>query len=702
MKRRRHVLIWVGILVALVAYETMGQPCVAFSGHLIDAASGGPLPGAHVRVAGKPGGTSSDVSGNFEIKAMAGDTLLISFTGYTTRSIVLGTQCQLALTLDVSSNELNTIIIKAERLIAEEFTMRKIQRLDIYKNPSAKADPILAVNSTPSATTTDESANISLRGSSPAETGIFFNNVPINDAVRYGQLNGIGTFSIFNTALVSQVQVYPGNPPLEFGSTTSGLIALTSDETLPDRPTNTVSLTLASFGAYTQRKAGKRSALIAFSNYQPSAFIKAVNPRALERITSFNSVDFGLHYVVKPNDQTIVKLFTYGIRESYQFFYKHPTYQGNFEQQKNRLYTVINFRKRYTHSEFSINNGISFSYANFGASSMDVNVHQRDFYGALNYQYFGGKAAFKTGLSYDTRYARFQGKYPRYPYAFGEAYPSDSSASEQRYKVPEAYIYGKYFLAPRVTVGGGLRKNLAVDASQDFLSSQLNISLRPSKALTINLSAGRYNKYQLPLGEGESPFHIEADQYSLDAGWKKGDTEYSVSMFYKKSRYTQVRSDVRGLELFAKYRLTPRLRGQLSLTTLDADLANGPSPYNISYFLRGNFEYTFSDTWTTTAVFLFREGSYFVPVTSASFDSSLSVFAPQYGNPQRLPSYSIIDWSVSKILVLGERSGIAFVGISNLFDVPNVRGYSYNFDYTQAEKDLFSLRTIYLGFIYNF
>lgn len=702
MKRQRRILIWVGILVAVIAIEAIGQPCTSFGGILVDASTGGPLPGAHVRVAGKPGGTSTSGMGDFEIKAMTGDTLLITFTGYATRRIVLDSLCHQSVSLEPSSNELNTVVIKAERLIAEEFTIRKIMRLDIYTNPSAKADPILAVNSAPSATTTDESANISLRGSSPAETGIFFNNVPINDAVRYGQLNGIGTFSIFNTALVSQVHVYPGNPPLEFGSTTSGLIALTSDETIPERPINTISLTLASFGAYTQRTIGKRSSLISFFNYQPSVLIKALNPRALERITSFNSVDFGLHCIVKPSDKTIFKLFTYGIRETYQYYYKHPTYQGNFEQQKNRMYMVINFRKRYTHSEFSINNGISFSYANFAASSMDVNIHQRDFYGAVNYQYFGGKATFKTGLSYDTRYARFQGKYPVYPYAFGEAYPSDSSASEQRFKIPEAYIYGKYFLAPRITLGGGLRKNLRIDDSQDFLSYQLNVSLQLLKPLTINLSAGRYNKYQLPLGEAESPFHIEADQYSLDAGWKKGDTEYSLSVFYKKSRYTQTRSVVSGVELFAKYRLSPRLRGQLSLTSLDADLTQGPSPYNISYFLRGNFEYRFADTWTTTAVFLFREGSYFVPVTSAAFDSALGVFAPQYGNPQRLPSYSMADLSISKIFVIGENSGIAFAGINNLFDFSNVRGYSYNFDYSHAEEDLFSLRTIYLGFVYNF
>jgi len=702
VRRRRHILILVGVLVALAAIQALAQPCPAYTGTLVDQSTGELLPGAHVRLAGTTSGTSTGTAGEFKIEATPGDTLLISFTGYTAKKVVLTGECNLKLALEPGTSELNIVEIKAERLIAEEFTIKKIRKLDIYTNPSAKADPILAVNSTPSATTTDESANISLRGSTPAETGIFFNNVPINDAVRYGQLNGIGTFSIFNTALVSQVQVYPGNPPLEFGSTTSGLISLNSDETVPGKSVNTISLTLASFGVYTQRRTGKRSALTAFSNYQPSVFIRALNPVAMERIRQFTSVDLGLHYFLKPNDQTIFKVFTYAIKESYRFFYKHPTYQGDLVQNKTRMYSVINFRRRFVRSEFSVNNGLSFSYANFGAGTFDINLHQRDFFASVNYQYFGGKAEFKTGVSYDTRYVRFNGKFPLYAYAFGEAYPTDSAYSAERFKVPEAYIYGKYFIAPRVTLGAGLRKNISLDNQGDFLSSQVNISYHPSKMLTVNLSGGRYNKYQLPLGEGEVPFHIEADQYSLDAGWKKGDTEYSLSLFYKKSKYTQTRSDVRGIELFAKYRISPSLRGQLSLTSLEADLTDGPSPYNIGYFLRGNFEYKYAGTWSTTAVFLFRQGSYFAPVTSTTFDNTLGVYEPQYGDPERLPSYNIVDINLSKILMVGENSAIAFLGISNILDRRNVRGYSYNFDYTTAEEDLFSLRTFYVGFIYNF
>ncbi|MEQ9413068.1 MAG: carboxypeptidase-like regulatory domain-containing protein, partial [Cyclobacteriaceae bacterium] len=196
------------------------------TGLVIDG-SGEALPGANVFHKHNPSiGTTTDPDGKFTLLANKGDTLLVRFIGFKESQLVISTPINYSIRLEADKKQMEEVVVKAERLIAEEFTQKKIKKLEIYTNPSAKADPILAVSSSPSATTTDESANISLRGSSPAETGIFLNSVPINDAVRYSQLNGIGTFSIFNTALIKEVLVFPGNPPLEFGNTTSGLIAL--------------------------------------------------------------------------------------------------------------------------------------------------------------------------------------------------------------------------------------------------------------------------------------------------------------------------------------------------------------------------------------------------------------------------------------------------------------------------------------------
>jgi hypothetical protein len=699
---------WLIFILLNIGSGQLDAQCVSITGIVKDGVSGEALPGASVRsLENSSLGVVTDINGRFEWKLEADDSLRISFVGYEDVIVAIGEACAIEVKLSLSSTGLEEVVIKSERLIAEEFTVSKIKKLEIYTNPSAKADPLLAVNASPSATTTDESANISLRGGSPNETGIFLNNVPINDAVRYAQLNGIGTFSIFNTALINQVQVYPGNPPLEFGNTTSGLIALTTDEDIPDKAVNTVSVSLASVGYYTSRKVGTKSALTAFTNYQPSAVLKWFNPVALERIKRFRTVDMGLHFVSRIADRTMLKIFNYTNRESFLFDSRNPTYNGNFNQEKIRNYTVTNLRHRFRNSELSLNNGISYSKARFELSTLNARLELTDFFASLNYQYFGKNGEVKTGLSYDYRGSFFRGQFPRFEFALGEQYPVDSATSQQAVKLPEAYLYAKLNLSSKWIAGGGVRKGVSIYNQPGFWSTQANINFKPEKSWNFILSAGRYNKLLIPQGTAAVADHIQTDQYSLDVSYNQARLESTFSIFAKDGRQGEVKTNVQGFELYGRYRVNRNLRTQLSLTSLSAkQTRNGEinsSPFDIRYFIRGSVEYKFAGTWTATLVFLFREGSFYTPVMMVNFNSEIGAYEPVYGDPQRLPNYNLLDFSISKLFAIGKHgSAVAFCGLSNIPNFNNVRDYSYNFDYSVKTPDLFSLRTIYFGAVMNF
>jgi len=668
--------------------------------------NGESLPGANVFHKQNPTmGTITNPDGFFTLPADKNDTLVVRFIGFKEKQFFISTHTHYLIHLESGKMEMQEVVVKAERLIAEEFTQRKIKKLEIYTNPSAKADPILAVSSSPSATTTDESANISLRGSSPVETGIFLNNVPINDAVRYSQLNGIGTFSIFNTALIKEVLVFPGNPPLEFGNTSSGLIALQTDEVIPKKTINTLSLTLASMGLYTQRPMGKKSSLTAFSNYQPSALLKSINKSALEQLKKFNSVDLGIHYFLRPNEQSVIKLFNYSLRESYQFQLKQPTASGIFNQQKTRNFTVANYRRRMKNGELSFNNGLSFSNGYYNFSTINLDLAMQDLYTSINYHHFADKIEIKTGISYDYKNSNFEGTFPEYDYAIGDAYPIQSESSKQSVALPEVYLYSKYFLTPQIILGGGVRQSIPIKDHTAFLSKQFNISYQPIPDLSVILATGNYNKYQ--LSQSIQPYLISSIQHSLDLAFTTTKLETTFSLFHKQSEQPGISTRVNGLEIYGKYSITRNVKAQLSLTSLDAELTENDnisfSPFDISYFIRGNLEYKFLGTWTVTTVFLFREGSYHRSVVSAVFDQNLNVYQPTFGNPSRLPKYNAVDISISKLLLIQKKyASVAFVGLGNSFDFKNVRDYYYNFDYTYREPNLFSRRTIYFGLVVNF
>jgi hypothetical protein len=663
------------------------------------------LPGASLYVKGKNKGTISKTNGSFSLAATVGDSVSISFVGYANKTIII-TDCVLNIALAPFQKNIDEVVINADKLIAEEFSIRKISKIEIYTNPSAKADPLLAVNAMPSSTTTDESANISLRGGSPDETGIFLNDVPINDAVRYSQLNGIGTFSIFNTAMINSVQVYPGNPPLEYGNSASGIIALQTDEVIPSRNAATLSITLASIGGYASIKLDEQSSLTAFSNLQTAGLFVKLNEKALNSLKGFSSYDLGLHYFRQMKNHITLKVFNYSTSESYQYLYDQPTYLEIFNQRKFRNFTVANVRKQIGKTSLSINQGLSFSKANYDYSTLDFDLLLKDYFTSFNIHRSDEKMEWKTGFSYFHQATNSGGTFPLYSFAYGQQFPAYEFSQRMRLRTPEWYGYAKRYLGPFI-IGGGLRKNLNVSPKLNYTSWQANAQYKPNNGWSFILSAGDYHKNILADGEQNNEALTSTRQYSFDGLYKQNNFEASASFFYKKGLRENIESKTLGVELFTRYKLSEELNLQLSLTSLDAEQKQGenkqPSKYNIGYFLRGNIAYKVQGTWTFTLVYLFREGSYYTPIESSFFNNDVGAYEPVYSTTaSRLPEYGTLDVNVSKIFLLGNHTAIAFLSAGNIFNFKNVRDYSYNENYSSRSKELFSQRVIYFGLIINF
>ena len=61
--------------------------------------NGVPLPGATVVVEGTSTGVSTDFDGNYSISASQGDTLVFSFVGYASQSVVVGSSATINVSL---------------------------------------------------------------------------------------------------------------------------------------------------------------------------------------------------------------------------------------------------------------------------------------------------------------------------------------------------------------------------------------------------------------------------------------------------------------------------------------------------------------------------------------------------------------------------------------------------------------------------
>lgn len=694
----------------------------AFSQHTLtgvvtDKKTGEPLTGANIfSKTDWKYGTTTQVDGSFILQIpekLLTDSVVISFIGYRDKLVavkILQTQPPVHIALDELMHEVEEAVVVARRVISEEFTVESMKKLDIYLSASSKADPLLAVGSMVSSTTTDESANISLRGSTPAETGIYFNHVPVYDAVRFSQLNGIGTFSIFNTAIVKNMHVFPGNPPLSYGDATSGLIAIESDEELPPESSYGITASLASFGGIMSRKAGKKAGITVFGNYQPSGAIIALNPVALSDLKHFTTSDLGLHMVYKASDRLIFKLFNYSNIEGYTYRFRHPSAEGNYDMEKIRNFTILNIRKNYQHSELSFDHGNNFSKANYRFNNMDMNVFNMDLFYAAGYLWFNDKWSFQTGFSVSQRESAIKGKVAAFDWALAPNHPSWYLDTTYSVIEPELYIYIKYKILPSLTTGAGIRRNEPVDKTKGFTSYQFNIHYDFTKNQGITVSAGEYHKNQLP-GEGLHEVYLfNSQQLSADYSFSNRIWEVKTSVFVKKTQEAISKYQAWGYELFGKYRINEKIEATVSFTHMKIDRKQGDiklkSEYDLEYYLRSSLKYRFLTHWEMNAVAIYRQGCWYRPVEGAEWIDGINAFRPIYTEIpvyKRLPDYSRVDLSISHYWPVSESlTIISFANASNVFNHRNARIVNYNADYSEQFYESFSQQTFYFGFVLNF
>ena len=80
-------------------------------GTIVDATNGSPLPGATVLVKGTTTGTVSDLNGKFSISVKPGATLVFSYVGYVSQTIVVQPNTTLNVRLQPSASNLNELVV---------------------------------------------------------------------------------------------------------------------------------------------------------------------------------------------------------------------------------------------------------------------------------------------------------------------------------------------------------------------------------------------------------------------------------------------------------------------------------------------------------------------------------------------------------------------------------------------------------------
>ncbi|MBT5090501.1 MAG: TonB-dependent receptor [Flavobacteriales bacterium] len=200
-------------------------------GFVYDKSSGEPIMFCNVILQGTTIGASTDINGMYNIsKVLAGDyILMVTYIGYDTSKVNItlkqGKVITQNLEISESSVKLNEVRISAERSEMKtevKAAAIKITKQDIEMIPNIGGEPDLAqyMQVIPGIVFTgDQGGQLYIRGGSPIQNKVLLDGMTI-----YSPFHSIGLFSVFDTDIIRNTDVYTGGFSAEYGGRISSIM----------------------------------------------------------------------------------------------------------------------------------------------------------------------------------------------------------------------------------------------------------------------------------------------------------------------------------------------------------------------------------------------------------------------------------------------------------------------------------------------
>ena len=224
-------LVFTGFFIFLAAIAAMAQDN-SIKGFVYEEVTGEPMMFTNVYLKGTTFGGSTNENGYFNINRIPDGkyTLLITSVGYDTISEVIsvakGQSVSRKYFLKETSQKLETVTITADKIEAHTETKTSVITVTpktITKIPSVggQADFAQYLQVVPGVIFTgDQGGQLYIRGGSPIQ-----NKVLLDGMVIYNPFHSIGLFSVFDTDIIRNADVYTGG----FGAEYSGRISSIMD-----------------------------------------------------------------------------------------------------------------------------------------------------------------------------------------------------------------------------------------------------------------------------------------------------------------------------------------------------------------------------------------------------------------------------------------------------------------------------------------
>ena len=224
---RKLIFIFSILLLTISVFSQTGN----IRGFVYDKSSGEPIMFCSVFLKGTNIGAATDINGMYNIsKVKTGDyTIMATYIGYDTSVVQITLKVGKVLTKNLeiseSSVKLNEVRISAKR---EEMRTEvkaaviKITKQDMEMIPTIGGEPDLAqyLQVIPGVVFTgDQGGQLYIRGGSPIQNKVLLDGMTI-----YSPFHSIGLFSVFDTDIIRNTDVYTGGFSAEYGGRISSIM----------------------------------------------------------------------------------------------------------------------------------------------------------------------------------------------------------------------------------------------------------------------------------------------------------------------------------------------------------------------------------------------------------------------------------------------------------------------------------------------
>lgn len=667
-------------------------------------------------------GVATNFEGEFRINylPLKPDTLVVSYIGYIEEKISLSNidpNQFLTIILKEKTNNLGEVIIEYSDPISEQFSVVKMDILkDVYLNPVAQGDPLKAITFLPASSNVDETANVSLRGSSPDRSRVILNGVPVINPVRATNLNNQGFFSLFNPEIIDKQYVYASNPPLTYGNTSAGLVEIETKKKLSTNQLQT-SISIANLGFLASQNVKKDKLFIQlYGNYQVSDAFIAIQKKQFVNVEKFDTKDIGFNINTKLNKKVVLNSFNYFINENFtgkniEVF----TYKGKSETIRKRFFSINNLSVFNEKSSWKTNVGISLDKNDFEYGNIQSENYYNNIFISSNYQWFFNKIDLQVGATYEYHSVISKDSIPDYYYALSPALPNTFSEDNITNQILESYAYAFWEFSNKWNFSSGIRSNIPLNKKSYYLNWQFGVKFNPSDRHQFLLSGGRYTNYSVPNFFDKSFNLLKSYQIALDYTFQNKNTLLTLATYFKNETGVQNQNffsideiNTFGIEFFIEQSLFNFFTVKFSNSFINQEQTILSSVYpglnDFNYFIKTSIQYNNPKLFSFALIYTTRPGIYYNSVNGGSINPSLGFYEPSFSErfyDKQYDSYNRIDLSISKYIPLKKQSLVIFASVNNILNTKNQREAQYNLDYTQRHFDYYQLRNIYFGLVWQ-